>query len=89
MLVNGDFESGSLSPGWIRTTPNGACGSTGGAISNVLPRTGSYSLQDGSTGCADQISQSFPVIAGQVYVVSFWIQMGGSGSGISVSVTMS
>jgi glycine/D-amino acid oxidase-like deaminating enzyme len=89
MLVNGGFESGSLSPGWVLSTPYGTCGATGGSVSNTSPRTGSYSLKDGSVGCADQVSQSFPVIGGQVYVVSFWIMLGGSGSGISASVILS
>ena len=88
MLTNGGFETSSLSPGWTLSTPNGVCGSTG-SVSTSSPHTGSYSFSDGSVGCADQISQSFPVISGQVYVVSFWIQMGGSGSGISISVTLS
>ena len=87
MLVNGGFETGSSSPGWAVTTPNGVCG-TAGAVNSGIPRTGTYSFKDGSVGCADQLSQSFPVIAGQVYVVSFWIEMGGSGSGISISVIL-
>jgi hypothetical protein len=88
MLVNGGFESGSVSPGWTVTLPYGVCGAAGSVTSNI-PHTGSYSFMDGSVGCADQLSQSFAVIAGQVYVVSFWIEMGGSGSAISVSVTLS
>ncbi|CAF3284400.1 unnamed protein product [Rotaria sp. Silwood2] len=89
MLVNGGFESGFLSPGWIRTTPNGVCSGPGGTVSSISPRTGSYCLRDGYIGCADQISQSFAVTAGQLYVVSFWIQAGGSGAGTSASVTIS
>ncbi|CAF0715823.1 unnamed protein product [Adineta steineri] len=89
MLLNGGFESGSASPGWTLSTPYGVC-STPGVINTVSPRTGLYSLQDGSTSCtADQISQSFAVIAGQTYVVSFYIKTGTTGSGISISVTLS
>lgn len=88
MLANGDFESGSASPGWILSIPNGVCG-TQGFVSTTTPRTGTYCFRDGSTGCADQIAQSFPVIGGQVYVVSFWIQLAGSGTGTTASVTLS
>ena len=88
MLANGDFESGFASPGWTLSSPNGACG-TPGAVSNITSRTGTYSFKDGSTGCADQIAQSIPVIGGQIYIVSFWIQLLGSGSGITASVTLS
>ncbi|CAF4206044.1 unnamed protein product [Adineta steineri] len=85
MLVNGGFESGSFSPGWTLT---GNCGSYS-TITNVTPHNGTYCFRDGSTGCADQISQSFTVIAGQTYVVSFWTATPGTGSGISISVTLS
>ncbi|CAF4107740.1 unnamed protein product [Adineta steineri] len=89
MLVNGGFESGPASPGWTLSTPYGTC-STPGKINTVSPRTGLYSLQDGSSSCtADQISQSFAVIAGQTYVVSFYIKTGLTGSVISISVTLS
>ena len=88
MLVNGGFESGSATPGWTVSSPNGVCG-TQGAVSTLSPRTSTYCFRDGSTGCADQIAQSFPVIGGQVYVVSFWVQMSGSPPGITTSVTLS
>ncbi|CAF4174688.1 unnamed protein product [Adineta steineri] len=89
MLVNGGFESSSFLPGWTQTALNGPCVSPG-AVNTVAPHTGSYSLQDGSITCtADQISQSFAVIAGQTYVVSFWMGTPGTGSGISISVTLS
>lgn len=86
-LVNGDFESG-FSP-WVRTAPNGACGSFPATSCGTSPRTGSGSLCDGSFGCADRVSQSFSVTAGEVLVVSFWMRSGGSGSGIVAIVTLS
>ena len=88
MLVNGGFESGSFSPGWTRTMPNGACTGPGANVTISAANTGSYGLKDGSIGCADQISQSFMATAGQVYAVSFYIKMGGSGSGILANVTL-
>ncbi|CAF1090968.1 unnamed protein product [Adineta steineri] len=91
MLTNGGFESGTMSP-WVRTTPNGACSGWPSQVSttvhSVSPHTGTYYYIDGSYGCADQISQSFMATAGEIYIVSFWLQSGSSGSGVSVSVTL-
>jgi hypothetical protein len=88
MLTNGGFETGSLSP-WIRTTPNGPCSGSPGQVGNISPHTGTYGLDDGSNGCADQISQQFTATAGQVYAVSFWLKSGAVGSTVSVNVTLS
>jgi len=89
MLNNGGFETGSLSP-WIRTTPNGVCSGTPAQITSAMsPHSGTYQLSDGSNGCTDQISQQFTAITGDVYIVSFWLKSGLSGSGISAQVTLS
>lgn len=83
-VVNGGFETGLLSP-WTRTIPNGACtGHAGnvtssyGASSGGAPHSGTYFVNDGSTGCADQLSQSFTVVSGTVYNVSFWLKSSNS-----------
>ena len=91
MLANGGFESGALSPGWIRSTPNGGCGggTNGAEVVSSSAHTGIYALRNKCNGVADQLSQSFTVAAGQVYFISFWIKGSGSGSGVSVSVTLS
>jgi hypothetical protein len=88
MLINGGFETGSLSP-WVETTPNGNCGGLAASVTNTLPFTGNYSLIDGSFSCADEVSQQFMATAGQIYVVSFWLKAAGSGPGQSVLVTLS
>ncbi|CAF4205213.1 unnamed protein product [Rotaria magnacalcarata] len=92
MLSNGGFESGSMAP-WVRSLPNGPCTGWSSAVSTtvygVLPHSGNYYYIDGSYGCADEISQSFGAIAGEEYIVSFWIQSGSSGSGVSVTITLS
>ena len=91
LLSNGGFESGSFLPGWTRDIPNGNCtGGTSGA--EVIPssvHSGSYAVRDRCSSLADQVSQSFTVMTGQVYFISFWIKGSGSGSGITVSVTLS
>lgn len=88
ILTNGNFETGSLSP-WIRTTPNGSCTGIAGRVNSTTPRSGNYSLRDRSNSCADQISQNFMASADHIYVISFWLRSGSSGSGISAKVTLS
>lgn len=88
MLSNRGFESGTLSP-WIRTTPNGACAGTPAGVGTSSVKSGTYSLHDGSNGCADQISQQFTATAGQIYIVSFWLKSGSTGSTVSALVTLS
>ncbi|CAF4444673.1 unnamed protein product [Rotaria sp. Silwood2] len=88
MLTNANFETGSLSP-WVRTTPYGSCGNYMANICSSSCRSGSYCLCDGSNGCADRVNQQFSATAGQVYVVSFWLKSGSTGSTISAKVTLS
>ncbi|CAF0770266.1 unnamed protein product [Adineta ricciae] len=89
MLSNGDFESGSFSPGWTRVAPTGCGSGTTGYISSSYRRTGSYGYADGCNSHTDQLSQSFVATAGQSYIVSFWLKSGANGSGVSISVTLS
>jgi hypothetical protein len=92
MLLNGGSESGSLSPYWTTSNPNGGCNITGSdaQISSTSCHTGSYCLVDGCGGHADQISQSFVTTAGQDYLISFWLQQnGGTTPVIAASVTLS
>jgi hypothetical protein len=88
MLTNGGFETGSLSP-WIRTDPFGPCGGSAGRVDYITPHTGIYHLLDGNDTCPDFISQSFTVTIVQIYTISFWLQVVGTGSGISIVVTVS
>ncbi|CAF1393370.1 unnamed protein product [Adineta ricciae] len=84
-LLNGDFETGSLSPYWIKSTPSGSCtccpSATVSGISNgIAPKSGTKYVIDGSNSCITQISQSFTVVLNQIYIISFWLREGG-GSG--------
>lgn len=85
--MNGDFETGSLSPDWANFIPNCTTGPIA-VVNTSYPNTGTYSLVDGSIGCADQTSQTFGIIMGQAYIVGFWIIGGGTGSNISAAVTI-
>ena len=76
LLVNGGFESGTLAP-WIRTTPNGSnCTGQIAAVTNSagLAHAGIWFLWDGEVNCYDQIEQHFSVIAGEAYVISYWLR---------------
>lgn len=88
MLSNEGFETGNLSP-WVRTTPNGACGGAPTAVTSASSRSGSFSLRDSSNGCTDQISQAFNATSGRIYIVSFWLKSGASGSITTALVTLS
>ncbi len=85
MISNGGFETGSFSP-WVASVP---CGGSSAQVGTTLPHSGVYALNDGSFGCADQVSQQFTATAGQIYVVSFWLLSGSTGSGVSALVTLS
>jgi hypothetical protein len=88
MLVNGGFETGSLSP-WVTSDPNGYCGGFfPGQVCNWSPHSGNYGYCDGCYGLADELSQSFMATAGNVYVVSFWLATGSTRSVISTVVTL-
>ena len=55
----------------------------------IRNRTVDYTLRDGSSGCADQISQKFNATAGQIYIVSFWLRSGSTGTTVLALVTLS
>jgi hypothetical protein len=88
MISNGGFETGSLSP-WIVTSPNGHCAGPATYVGTLSPHNGTYSLIDGSNGCADQVSQQFTATAGDIYVVSFWLEVGSTTPPLSAQVTLS
>ena len=87
MLGNGDFETGSLAP-WIRTDPYGPCNGSAGRADRSNPRQGSYHLLDGSDNCPDLVSQSLSVTIGQLYTISFWLKVVGTGPDIHILVTI-
>lgn len=91
LLLNGGFESGSFSPGWTVSTPNGACGwfSTGAQISSSSCRTGFFCCIDGCGGCMDEVSQTFAAVAGKNYTISFWVTTAGGGSTIAMTAALS
>ena len=87
MLINGGFESGTLSP-WVRTIPNGPCAGAPGTVCSSSPHSGTRALCDGSNGCADAISQSFMATAGQTFNVTFWMRSGKAAPVIKANVTL-
>ena len=68
IVVNGDFETGSLPP-WVNTGDTRFT-----SVSTTNPHTGSFSLQTGPTASDGFIDQDLPTVAGQGYDVTFWLE---------------
>ena len=87
MLNNGGFETGSFSP-WTTSAPNGCGAGYMAQVWTSFPHNGSYAVRDGCNGQIDRISQSFSALAGQIYVVSFWMKSNHTGSSVIANVTL-
>lgn len=89
MLANGNFETGSLSP-WTRATPvpSNCAGNSGAQVTTPSRLNGNYHLQDGCKGNIDKVSQQFSAIAGETYVVSFWLQTDSTASSTLANVSI-
>jgi hypothetical protein len=68
IVVNGDFETGSLPP-WTNTGDTSFT-----AVNSVNPHSGNFSLQSGPTSSDGFIDQIIPTVAGQAYDVTFWLE---------------
>jgi len=77
LLVNGDFEAGSLI-GWQVACSSVNCGGTGGVLDTTSCYAGSYCYKGACIGAYDFLRQSFNVVAGHVYRLSFWIMTNGN-----------
>jgi subtilase family serine protease len=85
LVINGDFETGDLS--WWTLAGDGQVSSTlydGVIASNSIygncAHSGLYGMAMGDTNIA-YLSQSLPTVAGQDYLLSFWLENLASGSG--------
>ena len=76
IVVNGGFETGSLSP-WIDTGDTSFTG-----VDNSSPHSGTFELFAGPTTSDGFIDQALPTVAGTAYDVSFWLANGDS-SGVN------
>jgi acyl-coenzyme A thioesterase PaaI-like protein len=70
LIVNGGFETGSLSP-WTLGGTSGLQNS--GTVETGHAHAGTYSYVDGSVDGTDGIYQGFSTVAGQTYTISFWL----------------
>jgi hypothetical protein len=71
LISNGGFESGNLN-GWNYT---GTCNHYAGVAysGSSYANTGNYYYYDRCALYGDTISQSFSTVAGDIYVISFWL----------------
>jgi hypothetical protein len=70
LIVNGDFETGSLT-GWTYCNPSSVTYS--GTVTSSVSYSGWYSYKDGSVGASDYLSQTFAVVPNNIYSVTFWL----------------
>jgi hypothetical protein len=68
ILQNGGFESGNLN-GWTQSGAGGA----GVTTSSTYVHTGNYGVYAGPGGSLGYLSQTIPTVAGQSYLLSFWL----------------
>jgi hypothetical protein len=68
IVVNGDFETGSLPP-WLNTGDTSFT-----SVNNNNPHSGTFSLESGPAFTDGFIDQFLPTVAGQGYDVSFWLE---------------
>jgi acyl-coenzyme A thioesterase PaaI-like protein len=80
VIVNGGFETGTLSP-WTLYDPSNL--SNAGTVETGYAHTGTYSYVDGAVDGTDGISQGFSSVAGQTYTISFWLENTGSTTGVT------
>ncbi|CAF1105199.1 unnamed protein product [Adineta steineri] len=76
MLVNGNFENGTLI-GWQILCSNNNCGGTGSSIVNTPCHTGSFCYEGTCAGNYDYLRQSFSITIGHIYTLSFWVYTDG------------
>jgi len=75
MLTNGDFENGTL-VGWQQLCTQN-CSSSPGTITSSSCHSGSYCYEDACRYGSDYLQQTFPVISGHIYTLSFWLHSDG------------
>lgn len=88
LLINGGFETGSLSPWTVTSSPSG-CSSGAGSVVSSPCSYGVYCYKDGCKFGSDFLRQQFNVMAGELYVISFFLQLGVTGSVAFINVTLS
>ena len=67
LVVNGGFETGNFSS-WILDAASTQVGKRTGLV-----HAGRYGAQLGQTNTLGELSQNLPTIAGQTYLLSFWL----------------
>ncbi len=71
MLINGDFENGTL-VGWQQLCTSSCQMSSFGSITNTQCNTGLFCYMDGCKCGLDFLLQTYTTIIGHVYTLNFW-----------------
>ena len=77
MLVNGNFESGTLMGWQVQCSASNACSGSGGQLSTSTCYSGTYCYDGECIGKYDFLRQAFLVTAGHSYTLSFWLKSDG------------
>jgi hypothetical protein len=70
LLQNGGFEAGDFS-GWTQSGNSEYCNVTATAS---YAHSGSYGAEMGPAGSLGYLTQTIPTVAGQAYLLSFWLE---------------
>ena len=73
MLVNGDFENGTL-VGWQALCTGSCLGGTPGTLTTTSCNTGFFCYADSCRTGMDFVRQKFATTVGHVYILTFWLQ---------------
>ncbi len=74
MLINGDFENGTL-VGWQQLCTS-SCGKNPGSLTTSTScNTGSFCYMDGCKGGLDFLRQTFTTTIGHIYELMFWLEV--------------
>jgi hypothetical protein len=75
MLVNGGFENNLT--GWQVLCSSENCAGSGSFVFAGLTHSGTYCYKGSCFGAYDFLHQSFSIVTGHIYMLSFWLFTGG------------
>jgi hypothetical protein len=81
LVQNGDFETGDFSFWTLTGDPSGSSSYVDDGSLFITPYNGTYAAALSEAGSVGDLSQTLPTLAGQPYLLSFWLQNADLGLG--------